>query len=348
VSSEIFRLGVSRDFVTTAGERSFDEQAWQQLKARPDLQVAFLDGPPGSPINRDEACSFDALLIKRNPVDAAVLDPDGPGTLRLRLLARNGVGFDHIDVAACTRAGVMVCTTPDAVARPVASSVMAMVLAFSHELFPRDRMTRAGRWAERWNRTGMGLTGRTLGVVGLGNIGLELLRLAAPWGMRHLGTTRRVQPERYEGLRVETVPLETLLAESDVVALCCPLNDETRGMIDARALGRMQPHALLINTARGEVVDEAALVRALRDRRIGGAGIDVYETEPPAREHPLFGLDNVILGSHNLAYTDEMNANSNRSVANAACAFFDGRVPPFAINPAVLEHPRLRGLRRAG
>lgn len=344
MTSEIFRLGVSRDFITSAGLRSFDEQAWQRLKTRPDLHVEFLENPSASPITRDEACRFDALLTKRCPLHADVLAPDGPGTLRLRLLARNGVGFDHIDVDACTRAGVLVCTTPDAVARPVASSVMAMMLAFSHELLPRDRMTRAGRWSERWNRTGMGLTGRTLGVVGLGNIGLELLRLAAPWGMRHLGTTRRLQPERYTGLNVEPVPLETLLAESDVVALCCPLNDETRGMIDARALGRMQPHALLINTARGEVVDEAALVRALRDRRIGGAGIDVFANEPPAQDHPLFGLDNVILGSHNLAYTDEMNANSNRSAAGAVAAFCEGRVPAFAINPAALEHPRLRRL----
>ncbi|MDB5849099.1 MAG: hypothetical protein JWP29_2851 [Rhodoferax sp.] len=345
MTAEVFRLGISRDFITTAGVRSFDEQAWQQLKAQPNLHVEFLEAPATSPITRDEACRFDALLIKRNPVDAAVLDPDGPGALRLRLLARNGVGVDHIDLPACNRAGVLVCTTPDAVARPVASSVMAMVLAFSHDLLARDRMTRAGRWSERWNRPGMGLTGRTLGVVGLGNIGLELMRLAAPWGMRHLGTTPRPDPARYAGLGITTVPLDTLMAESDVVALCCPLNDSTRGLIDARALGRMQPHALLINTARGEVVDEAALVRVLRDRRIGGAGIDVYETEPPRADHPLFGLDNVILGSHNLAYTDEMNAGSNRSAANAACAFFDGRQPAHVVNPAALAHPRLSGLR---
>jgi D-3-phosphoglycerate dehydrogenase len=248
-------------------------------------------------------------------------------------------------VEACTHAGVLVCTTPDAVARPVASSVMAMMLAFSHELFTRDRSTRAGRWSDRWNRTGMALTGRTLGVVGLGNIGLELLRLAAPWGMRHLGTTPRVDQARYAGLRVEPVALHELLAQSDFVALCCPLNETTRGLIDARALGLMQKHAYLINTARGEVVNEAALVEALTAGQIAGAGIDVYETEPPRKAHPLFAMDNVIVGSHNLAYTDEMNSRANRSVANAACLVTEGRLPPHVINPAVLLHPRLYDLR---
>lgn len=344
--TEIFRLGISRDFITSQGERSFDEEAWQQLAAQPGLQIEFLSAPATSPITRQDVCHFDALLIKRNPVDAALLAPDAPGTLRLRLLARNGVGFDHIDTEACTRAGVMVCTTPDAVARPVASSVMALMLAFSHALFPRDRLTRAGRWSERWNRTGPALTGRTLGVVGLGNIGLELLRLASPWGMRHLGHTPRVDKARYAGLHVEPVALDVLLAQSDFVALCCPLNAQTRGLIGAEALALMQPHAYLINTARGEVVDEEALVQALQQRRIAGAGIDVYATEPPRMDHPLLALDNVILGSHNLAYTDEMNSGSNRSVARAACAFFDGRVPSHVINPAVLAHARLSGLQR--
>jgi D-3-phosphoglycerate dehydrogenase len=331
--------------MSSSGERMFDDQAWSMLMDQPDLEVEFIDKPALSPITREDVCRYDALLIKRNPVDGALLATDSPGELRLRLLARNGVGFDHINVEACTRAGVLICTTPDAVARPVASSVMAMMLAFSHELFTRDRLTRGGRWSDRWNRVGMALTGRTLGVVGLGNIGLELLRLAAPWGMHHLGTTPRVDQARYAGLRVEPVPLDILLAQSDFVALCCPLNDQTRGLIDARALGLMQKHAYLINTARGEVVDEDALVKALAAGEIAGAGIDVYQTEPPRKDHPLFAMNNVILGSHNLANTDEMNSRSNRSVANAACMLISGRLPPHVINPAVLSHPRLSDLR---
>lgn len=338
------KVGISRDFLSTNDEPLIDPQALATLTAHPGLAFEFLEQPAMAAVRRDDLCRFDALLIKRNPVDAALFQGLPAGALRLRLLARNGVGFDHIDVPACTEAGVMVCTTPDAVARPVASSIMAMMLAFSHELLARDRATRDGCWSDRWNRTGRALTGRTLGIVGLGNIGLELLRLAAPWGMRHLGTTPRPDEARYAGLRVETVPLHQLLAQSDVVALCCPLNAQTRGMIDAQALARMQKHAILINTARGEVVDEEALVAALVSRQIAGAGIDVYETEPPALAHPLFALDNVILGSHNLAFTDEMNANSNRGAVKAVCLLASNRLPPHVINPAVLRHPRLAGL----
>ena len=337
------RVGLSRDFLTTEGERNFDEAAWQRLAGRTGLDLEFLQGPPASPVTAGDLERYDALIIKRNPVAASIFGPAPP---RVRLIARNGVGVDHIDLAACSRAGVMVATTPDAVARPVASAVMAMILAFSHDVFARDRMARAGRWAERWNRPGIGLTGRTLGVVGLGNIGLEVLRLASPWGMQHLGATPHPDPARYTDLRVTTVPLEPLLARSDFVALCCPLNDATRGMIDARALASMQPHAYLINTARGEVVEEAALVEALRERRIAGAGIDVYEHEPPRNDHPLFALDNVILGSHNLAYTDEMNRRSNHGVVDAVSSFLDGNVPVHIVNKAVLASPGWRGSAR--
>lgn len=339
------RVGVSRDVLASdSGSGNADAQPLALLQAIPGVVVEPLAQPAMAPITRADACRFDALLIKRNPVHADVVDPHGEGSMRLRLLARSGVGYDHIAMDACTRAGVMVCTTPDAVARPVASSIMALMLAFAHRLMPRDRATRQGRWSERWDRLGQGLRGRTLGVVGLGNIGLELLRLAQPWQMRHLGTTPRPDPARYAGLRVEPVALEQLLAESDYVALCCPLNDATRGLIDAAALARMQSHAVLLNTARGEVVDEPALVDALRSGRIAGAGIDVFAQEPPAPDNPLFALDNVVLGSHNLAYTDELALQANRSSADAIARLAAGRIPPHLLNRAVLAHARLADL----
>lgn len=337
------RIGLSRDFLTTAGERSFDDLAWQRLQALPGVSLEFLSAPPTSALTPEDVARFDILVTKRNPLSAATLQAPG---LRLRLLVRNGVGYDHIDVPACTKAGVAVCTTPDAVARPVASATMALMLAFSHELFPRDRLTRAGHWSERWNRAGMALTGRTLGVVGLGNIGCELLRLAAPWGMRHLGHTPRFDAARHGALGVEPVELDRLLAESDFVALCCPLNAQTRGFIDARRIGLMRRGAYLLNLARGEVVDEGALVAALQARRIAGAGIDVYATEPPRSEHPLFALDNVIVGSHNLAYTDALNQDANRSAAEAVCRFHAGQRPVHVLDTDVFLHPRQQHARQ--
>lgn len=347
MTPKAFQVGISRDFLSSGGERIFDTLAWQSLSRQPGVTVAFLASGAGAPITREDVCNFDALIIKRNPVAASTIAPDAPGQMRLRLLARNGVGVDHIDVPACTAAGIVVATTPDAVARPVASSVMAMMLAFAHDLFARDRLARSGPWEHRWNRTSPALTGRTLGVVGLGNIGLELVRLAAPWEMRVLGTTRTANASRDAALGITTVPLDTLLAESDFVSLCCPLTDETRRLIDARALARMKPQAYLINTARGEVVDEQALVHALANGQIAGAGIDVYETEPALPSNPLFALENVILGSHNLAYTDEINAKSNRSVVAAVCSLADDQMPGHTINRSVLDHPRQASLRSA-
>lgn len=344
MTSPTLRLGISRDFLAPDGSSTMDPQALASLQAIAGIHIDMLEQAALAPISAADVRHYDALMIKRNPVDAAVFDAMGNGPVRLRLLARSGVGIDHIAMDACTRAGVMVCTTPDAVARPVASSIMAMMLAFSHRLLPRDRATRAGQWSQRWSQTGRALTGRTLGVVGLGNIGLELLRLALPWDMRHLGTTPRVDLARYAGLRVEPVGLDRLLAQSDYVALCCPLNDTTRGLIDVAALALMQPHAVLLNTARGEVVDEAALVDALRSGRLAGAGIDVFAHEPPAADNPLFALDNVILGSHNLAYTDELNNKANRSCAEAIGLLATNRRPARLVNPAVLAHPRLAGL----
>jgi D-3-phosphoglycerate dehydrogenase len=340
MTSARFRVALSGDFRTAAGAVAFDARAWQSLQEAPDVHVEVLDRPIGAPVERADAQRFDALIVKRNPVAADVL----AGPLRLRLVARNGVGFDHIDVAACTRAGVIVTLTPQAVARPVASSVIAFMLAFAHRLIERDRRTRAGQWARRWDDPGFGLTARTLGIVGLGNIGREVLRLAAPWNMRHLACTPRPHPGRYGGLDVEPVAFDALLAQSDFVVVCCPLNERTRGMIDARALALMKPDAILINTARGEVVDEPALVEALRARRIGGAGLDVFAHEPPAPDHPLFALDNVILGSHNLAHTDESIVTANRAVARAVLDLARGRVPCDVLDPAVLSHARLADL----
>jgi D-3-phosphoglycerate dehydrogenase len=348
MSKAAFRVALTGDFLTSAGAPNFEVSARAMLESAPGVVVEFLKRPPAAPVTHDDLVRYDALLIKRNPVDASVLAAAAasePG-MRLRLLARSGAGFEHIDVDACTRGGVMVVTTPSATARPVASAVMAMMLAFAHRLPERDRMTRAGRWSERVNRAGIGLTGKTLGVVGLGNIGRELLRLAAPWQMRHLACTPRPREEDRLSLGVEFVPMDGLLAQSHFVALCCPLDDRTQGMIDRHALARMRSDAWLINVARGEIVDEAALVAALRQGRIAGAGIDVYQTEPPAPDHPLFSLDNVIVTSHNVAITDELNTAANRGIAAAALAVAANRVPEGLINPGALAHRRLARLAR--
>lgn len=322
------KVGISRDFLGSDEALTIVPEAMEILLATgADLEV--LEAPAGSPITASDTRRFDALLIKKNPVRADVFEDD---TVRLRLIARNGVGYEHIDLQACTRAEVMVTITPEAVRRPVASAAMALILAFAHRLFPRDRLARSGRWEDRWNDQGIALTGRTLGVVGLGNIGLEVFRLAAPWDMTHLGHTAHPKPELYEGLRIEVTGLSDLLSRADFLVLACSVNDSTSGMIDAAALRTMKHDAYLVNIARGEIVVETDLVRALEEDWIAGAGIDVYDNEPPRPDHPLFRLDNAILGSHNLAQTDELNATANLGIARAVAALAAGERPQVQIN----------------
>ena len=258
------------------------------------------------------------------------------------LVARNGVGYEHLDVEACTRAGVIITITPEAVKRPVASSIMAFMLALAHRLPLRDRMTRTGRWKERNNVYGIGLRGKTLGVVGVGNIGSEVFRLARPWGMTHLGCEPNAPPEGFPDQNVRLVDLDSLLEESDFVCLCCPHNDQTRRMIGERKLSLMKPTAYLINTARGEIVHESALIEALSNNRIAGAAIDVFENEPPRPDNPLFKLDNVILSSHNISLSDEGGRLGNQAVAAAVLAVARGEIPKHVINPKVLDHPGIK------
>jgi len=323
MAAAVFRVGLSGDFRGPAGRAAFDAQAWRWLTQEPGLEVEVLDQPPGTPIEPAEAARFEALVIKRNRIDERVL----AAAPRLRLVARNGVGFDHIDVSACTRAGVMATLTAAAVARPVASAIVAMILAFAHRLPERDRRTRAGQWMRRWEDPGFGLTGRTLGVVWLEGIGCELLRLVAPWQMRHLACTPRPLDRRHEGLAVERVPLHELLARSDIVALCCPLDEQTRGLIGREALARMPPHAILVNAARGGIVDEAALVAALQSGHLGGAALDVFATEPldVTQGSRFANVPNLILTPHIAGVTEESNVRVSEVTARTVLAHLDGK-----------------------
>jgi D-3-phosphoglycerate dehydrogenase len=272
-------------------------------------------------------------------VPAAVV---GRGDLRVRLIARHGVGFDAVDLAAMSAQGVVVTNTPDAVRRPVATAALTCVLALAQKLLVKDRLTRAGRWHERADHMGMGLTGRTLGVVGAGSIGRETLRLARAFDLELLAADPYADAADIAALGARLVPLDTLLATADFVGVTCALTPETRHLIDAKALARMRPTAYLVNVARGPVVDEAALVAALAAGRIAGAGLDVFESEPIAAGHPLLGFDNVIVTPHALCWTDECFAAIADSGLRSAVDVAQRRVPAHVVNRDVLGHPRVR------
>jgi D-3-phosphoglycerate dehydrogenase len=189
----------------------------------------------------------------------------------------------------------------------VAEGIVTLLLALTRNLPRLDALVRAGRWEEKTRYSSIGLAGRTFGSIGVGNIGTELFQLLRPFGLaRLLAFDPYVSAARGAELGIELVPLETLLAESDFVAINCPLTNETWHLIGERELRQMRPSAFLINTARGAIVDQAALTRALQEHCIAGAALDVFEHEPIALDDPLLQLDNVILSPHAIAWTDAL------------------------------------------
>jgi phosphoglycerate dehydrogenase-like enzyme len=331
-----FRLGITRDFLKPDGSLGFGDIGLDQLDGQPGLAREFLAEQHGE-LPREVADQYDALLVLAPKVTAATVE----GCRRLALVARFGVGYDNVDVPACTRNSVMLSITPDGVRRPVASSVLAFLLALAHRLPMKDRLTREGRWNERLDHMGLGLTGKTLGVIGLGNIGREVFRLAAPLEMRHIGHDPHVTREQTAAAGIEWLALDELLATADFVVICCALTKETHHLLGARRLALMKPTSFLINVARGPIVDQAALTVLLKERRIAGAALDVFEQEPIDPRDPLLALDNVILAPHAICWTDECFLNNGRSAVKSILDVAAGRIPQFVVNREVLEQPAL-------
>ena len=333
-----YRVGLTRDILDSRGEPAFGPKALAILDEAPELEWEYLPDR-ASEITADHAAHYDAIYVNIPRVPAAaVARPD----CRLRVIARHGVGYDSVDVAAMTRAGVLVTNTPSSMPRPVATIALTFMLALAGRLFAKDRMTREGRWHERMDHMGSGLTGRTLGVVGAGRIGKELLRMARMFDMKLLAADPYVNDIELGYVGARKVDLPTLMREADYVAVCCLLNEQTRHLIGAVQFAQMKRSGYFINVARGPIVDEAALISALRSGQLSGAALDVFEQEPVDAANPLLRMDNVIVTPHSLCWTDEcfhnMASTGLRSIVDA----LGGRKPEFVVDPAVLDHPRVR------
>jgi D-3-phosphoglycerate dehydrogenase len=331
-----FKVGVTSDILDAKGEPVFGRGPLEALKV-PGLEWEWL--PKGiREIAAEHAAKYDALYVNSPRVPAAAV---AGKELRLKVISRHGVGYDSVDVPAMSAAGVLVCNTPNAVPRPVATMALTFVLALAQKLFAKDRMTREGRWNDRVEHMGMGLTGRTLGVVGAGRIGKELLRMAKVFDLELLAADPYAEELELAYIGARRVPLEELMAAADFVVVTALLNEETRHLVNARQLARMKPTAYLINVARGPVVDEKALYEALASGKIAGAGLDVFEEEPTPASNPILKLDNVIVTPHALCWTDELFANIARTAVGAVLAVHAGRRPQFVVDAAALAHPRV-------
>lgn len=240
------------------------------------------------------AGQFDGTICGDDRYTARVLEACAP---RLKVIAKWGTGIDSIDKAAAERLGIRVYRTPNAFTLPVADTVMGYILAFARNIPWMDRAMKAGRWEKIQGRS---LSECTLGVIGVGDIGKAVLRRARAFGMRLLGNDIvEVDHVFLAEVGAGMVPLERLLAEADFISLNCDLNPTSYHLINRETLRLVKPGAVLINTARGPVVDEAALVEALQEGRLGGAALDVFEVEPLPEDSPLLRMDNVLLAPHN-------------------------------------------------
>jgi glyoxylate reductase len=304
-------------------ENTFDVEYWPAQEKIPRAELL------------QRVAEKDALIcLLTEKVDEELL----AAAPKLRIVCTVSVGYDHIDVAACTRRHVMVANTPGVLDETTADLAWALLMAIARRVVEGDAWMRTGTWPgwELNQLLGGDVYGKTLGVMGFGRIGRRVARRALGFQMRVLYQNRTRAPIEVESeLHAELAGLDRLLRESDFVTLHVPLNAETHHLISAEAFAKMKPTAYLINTARGPVVDEAALVRALEEKKIAGAALDVYENEPKA--HPaLLSRRDVILAPHIGSATIDTRTKMAAMAAENAAAFFAGRRPPNALNADAL------------
>lgn len=254
---------------------------------------------------------------------------------QLACVSSYGAGYDTIDVAACTSAGVAVLSQSGANADSVAEHTLGLILALSRRMFEADRRLRRERGFTREEIMGHDIRGRVLGLVGLGHCGSRVAKLARAFGMQILATDPYLAGEEIERRGATPTALGELLARSDFVSLHCPRNKETTGMMGEREFARMKRGAFFVTTSRGGIHDEAALERALRSGHLAGAGLDVWDPEPPSLDHPLLKLDTVICTFHTAGVTHESRRSMAAMGAEQLVAFFRGERPPNLVNPEV-------------
>jgi D-3-phosphoglycerate dehydrogenase len=310
------------------------------MKTRPDIRFDRLENESADEVStpiiagahvyqigaaRDEIAPHfhvDADLLRRAP--------------NLLLVSSNGAGFDPVDVDDCTAAGVLVVNQSGGNAHSVAEHALAMMLTLSKRIIEADRALRRDPNVNRNALIGTEMQGKTVGVIGIGNVGRRIAELCRGLlGMKVLAYDPYLSADEIAARGGEKVELADLLRAADYVSISCPLTKDNRGMIGAREFALMQPHAYFITTARGFIHDETALFEALRNKKIAGAGLDVWAKEPPPPDHPLLQFDNVLASPHTAGVTKEARENMGRIAAEQVLAALDGQRPPRIVNPQV-------------
>ncbi len=311
--------------------RELPSAALDPLAEAVNLRVWPGELPPPPEVLLAEAADANALLtLLTDRIDAPIM----AGAPRLRVISNMAVGYDNIDVEEASRRGILVTNTPGILTKTTADFAFALVLAAARRVVEADRYTRQGRWKtwEPQTLLGQDVHDATLGVVGLGEVGLEMAKRGSGFGMRVLYYDMTRKPEEERRHRLAYVELEQLLAESDFISLHVPLTPETHHLVGERELSLMKPTAVLINTARGPIVDQQALWRFLKGGRIAAAAIDVSEEEPIAPDDPLLGLDNIIITPHIASASVATRLGMAKMAVDNLLTALRGQVPPQCVN----------------
>lgn len=274
----------------------------------------------------------DGVLNRVAPVTAQVIEQ----MARCKVIARYGIGVDNVDVEAATRKGVVVANVPGYCMEEVSDQALALMLSAWRKVVSHDKAVRKGAWDISFRDPVYRLKGRTLGLLGLGAIARRLVEKVAGFGFRIIAHDPYVYAEVAGELGVELVDLDTLFRESDLLSLHAPATPETRHIVNEERLGQMKETTVLVNTSRGPLIDEVALIEALKAKRIAAAALDVYEQEPPDTSSELFQLDNVIVTDHAAWYSEDSLAELQRRTAAAVCAVLTRKRPESPVNPEVL------------
>ena len=312
----------------------FHDDGMRLFQARPDVRTEIVDGSDEAELT-EKIRDADGVTIRTSLLPGRVIDM----AERLKVVSRHGVGYDNIDVGALTRRRIPLAIAADANATAVAEHTLYFLLALAKQGLRYDRATREGRWSERNDLGPVDLLGRRVLILGFGRIGREVAKRCAAFGMTVMVHDPYVQANLIEAAGdYRSIPdFHAALPETDVLTVHLPLGPESRGLIGSSELAALPPHAFVINAARGGIVDEAALHAALTSGAIAGAGLDVFDQEPPPDDHPLFALPNVVLSPHNAGLSKEAAIRMAISTARNALAALDGKLDPsMVVNREVL------------
>jgi glyoxylate reductase len=316
--------------------RELPERGLKIIEERFDAEVWPEYAPPPKKVIIEKARKVDALAtLLSDKIDTEVFD----AAPKLKIVAQMAVGFDNIDIPEATKRGIYVTNTPEVLTDTTADFAWALLLAVARRVVEADKYVRSGQWKVGWHpmmMQGRDVHGATLGVVGAGRIGFAVAKRATGFDMKILFYDVVPRPEM-EQLGAKKVDMDTLLRESDFITIHVPLMKETYHLINEEKLKLMKKTAYLINNSRGPVVDEKALYKALKEGRIAGAALDVFEQEPTPMDNPLLKLDNVVVAPHISSASYETRSRMAEMVAENLVAFFEGKKPPNLVNPEVMK-----------